>query len=397
MSIGIVVEYNPLHNGHLYQINWVKQHYPNEALVAVMSGNWLQRGEPAAFDKWTRTKMALAAGIDLVIELPSVFAVSPADSFGFGAIKCLNALGVSRVVCGAEHPALDFLALAAQTQKIKLDVADQSTSYAQAYADAVNEATNHQVVSPNDMLALSYARAILAVNPSIELTPMQRIVAGYHDEKLDVSQVNGQKIASATAVRAALINNQSDVWQFLPPSSQKLLANKQVVSWNDFFPLLAGQLINHSPEQLSDVYGMNEGLEYRFCKQMYQFIPSRGDYEAFFKQVKSKRYTYTKIARQAVWILLNVTKHQAQLAKANPAIRILGFNSRGQTVLNHAKKTTSLPLLTKVTTKKAKKIIPVDLRAGQVYSLINHTFQDIGISPIRFTERCQGKTIDNPD
>ncbi|MFR6560392.1 MAG: nucleotidyltransferase family protein, partial [Weissella confusa] len=182
-AVGLVTEYNPFHNGHAYHVAQAKAVTGADTVVAVMSGNYVQRGVPAVFDKWRRTELALAGGVDIVFELPFAFAVQPAHIFARGAVQLLADAGVSSIVFGAEHAELDFLALAQQArERLAADdhfSADYSQTYATAFNDVLAEVVGFRLTDPNDMLGFAYATAVieLGLADQIRLQPIQRIKA----------------------------------------------------------------------------------------------------------------------------------------------------------------------------------------------------------------------------
>lgn len=382
MTVGIIAEYNPFHNGHLHQLQCAKKIAPGEPIVVAMSGNWLQRGEPAAWDKWQRATQAVAAGVNLVVELPVAYAVQPADLFGLGGVKMLHAVGCDRIVCGAEHPDLDFIKLAQQTLDIKLDLSASTEAYALAYARAVTAVTGEVVMSPNDILALSYARAIVKLNLTdcMQLTPIKRIKADYNAQTLTPDAT----IASASAIRRALVNKtDAAVQPYVPATTWESIKDEPPVTWADFFKLLQHTIISTPPQRVAAVYGMQAGLEYRFWEQLQRNLTAQLDFERYVKLVKSKRYTYTKIARQATWLLLNATQAEVTASQQAMVAHILAFDEVGQQHLRTLKKTCPLPLISKVNHDVATKQMPLDYRAGLVYSLVTHTLQDLTRPPVR--------------
>ena len=159
---GIIAEYNPFHNGHLYQIKEVKKKFPDAPLVVAMSGNFLQRGEPASFDKWTRAQQALANGADLVVEMPVLACVQPADRFAFNGVSILASLGVTDLFFGAEHAEYDFTAYARLVQSTHGDFKTYNESYAATFQKAVAAKIGHNVDQPNDLLGpVSYTHLTL--------------------------------------------------------------------------------------------------------------------------------------------------------------------------------------------------------------------------------------------
>ncbi|MCP9311874.1 nucleotidyltransferase [Liquorilactobacillus satsumensis] len=377
--VGIIAEYNPFHNGHLYQIRQTRKRFPTATLVVVMSGNFLERGEPAIVDKWTRANEALHCGVDLVVELPVAFCVQPADRFAAGAVLLLREMGVQKLVFGAEHADYDFAALAEKVGTVHGDFSRYNESFAAAYQRVVAEKIGHRVDQPNDMLGLAYAKANREMGNFLELVPLQRMGAAHHATVL----APGKNIASASAIRAQLMEAKTaSVNNYVPRQTLSDLAKQQLVSWADFWPLLRYQLLTATHEQLRNFYDVTEGLEFRM-KEKLERLPQTADFETWLQAVKSKRYTYTHLARLAVIILLQVTAAEVKHVSEKPYLRLLGFTPAGQQLLNQRKKKVAFPLITRVTQQIRKEQLQVDYRAGLIYELASLRVQDHGRAPLR--------------
>lgn len=376
-SVGIIAEYNPFHNGHAYQIQQVKKYFPNATIIVVMSGNFLQRGEPACVDKWTRTEQALTNEADLVLELPLGFAVQAADRFAFNGVRILQALQVEGLVFGAEHGNYDFMALAQQLTNLRGDFTNYAQSYAASYQQAVASQLGHEVTSPNDLLGLSYARANLALGSSLKLFPLQRLAADYHSQTLQADQA----IASATAIREHLTKLPA-IAAYVPPLTYQTLQAEKIVTWADFWPLLRSYLLTHPAEQLADVYGICEGIQHRM-KQILEELPVDATYQDWLKKVKTKRFTYTRLARMTVALLLNIKQAEIAQLEAHPYTRVLGFNQKGQQHLKTHKKACPIDLITNVKQIDREGLLELDYRAGKLYQMFNGREQDVKHGPIR--------------
>ena len=253
-ATGVIVEYNPFHNGHFYHIKESQKKTDADVIIAVMSGNFLQRGEPALVDKWTRAEMALKAGVDIVIELPYVFATAQASDFARGSVSILEAMGCNAFCFGSEEGSIEPF-----TQTYKLISTHQETyqnlikqymklglSYPKALNQAYSEVTKDttarivDISKPNNILGYHYMEAAYQINASIRPVTIQRIIANYHDE---IDQ--NQSIASATGIRKAIFNQKSieQMATFMPITSlEHLLEWEKSVgvfgSWQQFWPLL---------------------------------------------------------------------------------------------------------------------------------------------------------------
>lgn len=374
-TTGVIVEYNPFHNGHLYQINQIKEKYPDTTIIALMSGQFLQRGIPAVLDKESRTEQALQSGVDLIVELPVAFSVQPADLFAQGAIKLLAGLKITRLVFGAEHPDLDFMTIATEIQTLDSEFNQFNETYATQYQQAVFEKTGVQINRPNDLLGLAYAEACVAEKAEIQLCPIQRIEADYHETKF----VDTQKITSATAIRLA-VQHQESIVEVVPNQTRLDSENEKWVDWADFWPYLRYQLSLSTPGQLSLIYGISEGIEYRLLQQ-YEKLSDKANFDDWVQAVKSKRVTYTKISRLATYILLQIKQNEIDKQYKQPYYHVLGFSKKGQTLLNHLKKVVPYPILTKISKKDKEGLYQLDYRAGIIYGLVSHKKSDLFRKP----------------
>ena len=375
---GIIAEYNPFHNGHLYQIQEVKKKFPDAPLVVAMSGNFLQRGEPASFDKWTRAEQALANGTDLVVEMPVLACVQPADRFAFNGVSILASLGVTDLFFGAEHAEYDFADYARLVQSAHGDFKTYSESYAATFQKAVAAKIGHNVDQPNDLLGLAYAKANLKLSEPLRLNPIQRKNANYHEVELKAGT-----IASATAIRQHyLAGNLAKLSAYVPEATLATLKTQRLLTWDDFFPYLKYKLLSTTPARLGEIYGMAEGIEYRLKEQMER-LPSTADFDQWLKAVKTKRFTYTRLSRLACALLLELTPAEVKEYNKAPYMRLLGFNAKGQQVLSRAKKTSAHQIIAKVSKDDKNAAYRVDYRAGKIYQLQNQLEQDLKRAPIR--------------
>ena len=375
--IGIITEYNPFHNGHLYQIQQVKKQFPDAPLVIAMSGNFLQRGEPAIIDKWHRAAECLANGADLVMELPLMAAVQPADRFAYYGVWTLAQMGVTDLFFGAEHATFDFMHDAQKAMEITGNFNKYHESFAKTYQQVITEKVGHQVDQPNDLLGLAYAKANLKLKAGISLHPIQRKNANYHDIELN----DAGTIASASAIREALHHQNQDFEKFVPHQTAQDLKAQSLVSWDDFWIHLKMELLTHSPQELEKIYGMAEGIQYRMIA-MAQRSEFAGNFDSWIKAVKNKRFTYTRLSRLATMTLLHITWDDVASFEAQPYLRVLGFSKKGQAVLHAAKKSCDHPIITNVSQDEKKGILRIDYRAGKVYQAVCGNEQDLKHAPI---------------
>lgn len=371
-TLGIVVEYNPMHNGHVYHLQQSKKVSNCDAVVAVMSGHFLQRGEPALTDKWSRTDMALANGVDLVLELPVAYAVQPAEWFAYGAVATLQATGVVDALCfGSELGDVEpFLRAADILVNEPSGFTDQlqehlkaGLTYPAAYAAAAGQAMTASRTSPssseavdwmaqpNNSLGLHYVMALRRLNSVIKPHTIARTQAGYHD-----TEAPEGSIASATAIRRLWTEEGTleTCAQYLPPSTLRILEQEHrfgraPMSWDCYTRELIYRLHQLSPEAIARHLEVTEGLEHRVKQALSQMTAQR--VESLLEQLKTKRYTRTKLQRMLAHILLHHDKFHFGsdgLKKGPWYIRVLGFTDTGRALLKRMKQSADLPIVLSV-------------------------------------------------
>lgn len=349
---GIIAEYNPFHNGHAYQIAKIREHYPDSFIIAVMSGSFTQRGEAAIFDKWTRAKLAVLGGCDLVLELPLVFSCRSAQDFARGGVTLLERLGiVNTLAFGAESSDLAQLQQLAQ----KMDSAEtQATlqakiksglSYASALTAALSEEDNALFKMPNNILAIEYLRSLNLLHASIQPLLIPRQGADYHDEALNV------KNASASAIRQSLYRHDRLIMlaNALPAQVYDTIAQMDLTNlpdMNQLFLCLRYELMQMPLAQLQTLYNVNEGIEHRLVAS----AQANSDYESFIHAVTTKRYPASRIRRTLIYLLLQLKQSEVTaFDNAGPLYaRVLAVSARGRELLPLIKHNASLPLVTKV-------------------------------------------------
>lgn len=377
--IGIIAEYNPFHNGHLYQIEKVKEIYPESIIIVAMSGNFLQRGEPAIVDKWVRAKQALLNGVDVVVEIPIAGCVQPADRFAENGVRILNNMGCEELFFGAEHAEYDFMTYAQLVQNLdSTEFSKKNISYAEAFQETVAAKIGHNIDSPNDVLGLAYAKANLKFGKKLKLNPISRNVAGYHDKSLSPDS----NIASATAIRKVLFSKDHNLVDKYLPSYQDL-KDEKYISWDDFWPFLRYKLISSDIDELANIYGMAEGIQYRMKKKALE-LKVEATFDEWLKAVKSKRFTYTRLTRLSVATLVGMKVNDVSLYNKFPYVHLLGFTKNGQKALNIMKKNSEIPLLAKISQQDKDDFYHVDYRAGKIYQSQNYKEQDLKRAPLIF-------------
>ena len=372
-AVGLITEYNPFHNGHIYHLRKARQVSGADAVIVVMSGNFTQRGDPTILDKWQRTRAALENGADLVIELPTFMAVQPAHRFADGAIQLLAALQVSSIVFGAEHPDWDFDRLVdAERQFMNNGFERYNATFATQFNQELQQATGHALTDPNDILAFAYHKAIRQRNVPIQPIAIARQGSQYHDQSISGT------IASASAIRQAVIGGHS-VSQVVPTQTAITLATLSTVpTWATLYPLLRNYLIQSPIEELQSIYQMTEGLEHRMKRAAQQSL----EFDQFIKRVKTKRYTYSHLLRVCFYTIMQMKNDQVTRHLARPYLRILGFTDCGREYLHNIKKQVALPLITKCGQAERDQLLNLDYRAGKLYQTFTASEQDLKRPPI---------------
>ena len=358
-SVGIICEYNPFHNGHLYHINKIKDMFPEYNIILVLSSSFTERGEISILNKFDKTKIALEYGVDLVVELPFPFATQSADIFAKGAISILNHLKCEYLVFGSESNNVDDLIMLANTQldknydKLVKEYLDSGINYPTAMSKALKKLTNIEIKNPNDLLGLSYVKEIIKNNYTIKPITIQR-TNKYHDLKIKGN------IISASAIRN-LISNKKNIKKYVPTLTYKLI-NKNNFSEN-LFNFLKYKII--STKDLSIYQTVDEGIENRINK----YITTSNSLDELIKNIKTKRYTYNKISRMFIHILCNFTKEEANKFNNISYIRVLGFNNKGKLYLSKVKKEIDIPIITNPKSYDDK-MLYLEHRITNIYNLI---------------------------
>ncbi|MFW5864767.1 MAG: nucleotidyltransferase [Candidatus Izemoplasmataceae bacterium] len=358
--VGIVVEYNPLHHGHMVHIKKTLALSKADCLVAVMSGNVVQRGEFSLVNKFTKTKWALHAGVDLVIELPSVYSLQSADLFAQTSVELLSKLGVSELYFGSESGQIEPLVNLLETlesdayQTLLKHFLDQGNSYPTSSNLAIKELNQDEAYNqPNNILGIQYLKAIKTLNLPMKAYTFKRESTGYYDE------INENlTIQSASAIRKSL-KGDLDVKHYVPHFVYKDLLNVPLYDLEMFYPYLKYIHAVKTPKEIETIFGMEEGLENRFLN-----VKSFTSVEDYINQIISPRYTYAKIKRSLMHFLLDIKKEDIALFNP-PYLRILGMNEQGQILLNQVKKTLDIPLITKM--KQARHpYLEIELRISKL-------------------------------
>ena len=389
---GIIAEYNPFHNGHLYHIQTAKQQTGADYVVVVMSGNYAQRGIPALLSKYVRAKHALLAGADLVLELPTPYAISSAEQFALGSCALLHQLGVVDNLCfGMEQD--DLTSLQSLTDIISTEPAEyqnllkeklsEGLSFPKAQLETLKIFNSELDLSlldkSNNRLGLEYLKALRTLNSSIAPAPIKRIGKDYDDTGL--SNNGNMEFSSASAIRNHIsddINIQDlnhHVPAFVWEDMETLLHNKKYLLTKDFDLLLHYKLLQQSSESLQEYVDINEDI----ANKIINHLPSYEGFDDFCMKLKSKDLTYTRISRMLLHVLLDFKKSDLVLLsnlQHAPYGRILGFRQESGALLHEIKEKSSLPLISKLAdaskllSAEALYILEKDISSAHIYEAV---------------------------
>ena len=352
MVIGIICEYNPFHNGHIYHLNKIKEKYPASTIVLVMSGAITERGDISIINKWDKAEIALTYGVDLVVELPFKFASQSADLFAKGSIEILNELKVNKIIFGSESNDIDLLYKLANIQlskeynKLIKDYLDKY-SYPEALGKALKKLTNINVDSPNDILGLSYIKEIIKNNYNIECVTIKR-TNDYNNKELT-------SISSATSIREAIKNN-IDITPYVPKETIDKI-NKNL-NLDNYFDLIKYKIL--STDDLTYILGIDDKIEPRIKNS----INISNNIDELIQNIKTKKYSYNRIKRILIYILIDYKKEEHN---TNNYIRILGFNNKGKKYLSSIKNNINLPIITNYS--NSNHIIDIDIKINNILSI----------------------------
>ena len=390
--LGIVSEYNPFHNGHLHHLNQSKKITNSDYCIAIMSGNFTQRGEVSIVDKWTKAQMAINNGVDLVIELPTIYAISSAENFASGAIKILNSLGIVNFISfGSECKDLTILddianVLAFEPAQYKTLLSHElarGESFPKARENAVMMYLNNVrrfanvLSSPNNILGIEYLKSLKRLKSNIEPITIKREGSKYNDTNIP----SNSRLASATAIRnlCQTIDDITPLQRFVPESTFDILEENIkkgtfVKSISAFDKEILYTLRKMSTDDIANLPDVSEGLEFSLknaanqCNSVIELLSI----------INTKRYTKTRLQRILLYAILGITKKDMEISKnVMPYVRVLGFNNKGQELLSQiSKKNHKLEIVTSVKKFMDKKSNPdlklmlnKDIWATDVYTL----------------------------
>ena len=394
-AVGLITEYNPFHNGHLYHLNKAMELTGADISVAVMSGDFVQRGEPAVLDKYTRTSMALNSGVNLVVELPVNYAVSSAESFAAGALKVLDYIKADSIAFGSESGDIERLSKLAHIlcdnedtlyKEISKCTAN-GISYAAARQKVVEKLTDKDtaamLTSSNNILAVEYLKAIIKNNYAIKPYTVQRQGDSYNDTDIR------SEYASATALRKNL--KADNISEYIPVKAGLILSsNTNYIYPDDITEALFTRLLDilfassydknvfiENVMQYPDVSKEIAGRLYKSAMDMItRTVPQRSEskdnwtfsFGSLCEHIKTKEVPLSRIKRALVRITLGLDKKRMEKYANEPYIRVLGFDKKGQEYLSYIRKTVEVPLITK--TADYKEILLDDIHAANIYNMM---------------------------
>lgn len=387
--LGIVAEYNPFHNGHLYHLEQSKKLTGATYSVAIMSGNFTQRGSTSLIDKWSKAKCALENGVDLVIELPVLYSISSAENFAEGSIKILDSLKVVDYISfGTEIDNIKVLDKIAEVlynepkefKNLLSHELSKGLSYPKARENALMMYLNdirkyiNVLSSPNNILGIEYLKALKKCNSNIMPISIPRFEVGYNDIGYSGN------IASSTAIRNIIKNNGFDILRKVVPENtytnliQNIKTGHFVTDLSAFEKQIIYNLRKMNVSEIAQLQDVSEGLEFAIknaansCNSLVEFL----------NIIKSKRYTSTRIQRILLYSLLGITKKDIALSKkAQPYLRVLGFNNKGKFLISEAAKANpKLQIVTSVKkfadcnlNKNLQTMLNKDIWATNVYTI----------------------------
>ena len=395
---GIIVEYNPMHNGHINHINLCRKHTKADAVVAVLSGNFVQRGTPSILDKWTKARMALNNGVDLVIELPVIYSLSSAEFFAQGAVSILNSLGVVSSLCfGTEYPDIESIKKISSIlveepllfkEKLKEHLAsgfDFPTARSLALKEITSDDLADYLEKPNSILGIEYCKSLIKFKSNIIPYAVKR-EGSYTDACLN------NNFSSASSIRKylksgndiELLKNHVPINVFNDLTFLNSLGYN-FIDYNHMMPFLKYKFYTNK-DSIKNLPDVSEGIENRIFMAMNQ----AATFEELISLVKTKRYTHSRISRILTQFFIGFDSFDSKKLRKEraPYARVLGFNEKGAMILKKAKSCASIPLITKIKPNEFE-VMDLEIQATNVYSLLRSNIkfnQDFYTGPVIIKE-----------
>lgn len=380
-TVGIIAEYNPLHNGHIYQLEKARNLSQAEAAVVVLSSNFVQRGEPAIIDKWARAQTALNTGADLVLELPVVFSAHNAGVFANSATDILGSTGIiTHLSFGLEDPdwesdiILNILVEEPQEFKSLLkDSLSKGLSFVKARATALDQllpGSAAKLKKPNNILALAYMLRLSQKKWNMQTLPIKRIGKGYNDDSLS-------EYSSSSAIRKAIFTGQiDDAISHLPLASAEIVKNAitnglACTDYGKLWNILRMILMRSTAQEMSKIAEIGEGIEFKLKKTAITSL----SFEEWVRRCSGKRYPLGRIRRHAIHTILGLNhwENRAFQRLGPPYIKVLAMNKTGRQLLQKMKQTSLLPIITRCgdaakISDYAHKVMSYELLASELWA-----------------------------
>ena len=368
--LGIIAEFNPFHNGHKYLIDQAKSIVNPDCTIIAISGNFTQRGQASIINKFEKTKTVLNCGANLVLEIPTVYSISSAENFAEGGVKVLMQANVTHIAFGVEDDNLDIIKLIADTlvdeteefKTILKKYIDEGLSFAQSRCKALidylkDEKIEETINQPNNILAIEYLKAIRRLNANFEIVPIKR----------------SGEFKSSTEIRNEIFNNEKYELDIPEESKLTLMENNgNFVRLNCFEKIIIYKLRTMKAELLNELADVAEGLD----NLMVKYAKETNNIDDLIQNIKSKRYTQTRIQRILLYVLLEITKEDMKFSKEiMPYVRVLGMDDVGEKILKNIDQSvliTSVKKFYDTCGDDYKKLLALDIKATNVYSLMNN-------------------------
>lgn len=382
---GIVVEYNPFHNGHRYHLKNAKE--KNNVVIAVMSGDFVQRGEPSFINKWEKCRTALEEGVDIVAELPVFYSCQSAEIFARGAVGILDILGAEEIVFGSESEDTEKMKKIISLEKNEefLEKLRENMKKGDSYPTAYNKEIENflgkeYIVNSNDILGIEYIRGIDFWKSKIVPRALKREGAGYH------SKETLGNIASASGIRAMFEKNENleKIKEFIPKKAWEILLKsveeEKTADISKFYELIRYAVLS-GRETMKDIQDMEEGFHIR----LYEAALVCENYRDFLERIITKRFTIGRVQRILIHILLGITKDITENVKKRvPYVRVMGFSQKGRDYLKTLQKKreeedtkestkiiTGLKNIQKILSEEERFYLELNERAGRIYNIVN--------------------------
>ena len=364
--VGIIAEYNPMHNGHIYHIQKAKELTNADYVIVIMSGSFTEQGNISVINKLDKAKIAIENGADLVLELPTIYAISSAENFAYGAVNILNSLGcVTHLAFGCEDNNIVELEKIAKTYLENKDLIiakckeylksgiNSAKAYDMSFKELLN--TTVDITLPNNILAIEYIKALLSLKSEIKPVCVLRHKSSHADKKIS----NLAEYASSTSIRNVLsdasLNEEeklNKIQPVIPQNTYTCIKERGYITNENLWEILRYEILKLGKNNLKNIYEVCEGLE----NKLYDEVSNSTSYEEYIMNVKSKRYTLSKIKRICIYILLGITKDLADELNSVNYARVLKLNNNSSALLSIISNNTTIPVITKVTDEILNKL-----------------------------------------